>query len=168
MNDIMRATGIVEFTVRDANNIIKQYERFHNIITAQGDALIADQLSGTNARTHVTNASGYIVIGTGFTGSNIKNQTWVMTQTGSPQALSVGYPQLQGTWGNTGQNIVIYQCLFPQGSLNVIGINEAAIVTASTQGANTSCLAYAQVVNSVNVSPSDTLLVTWNITFLGS
>lgn len=154
--------------VFDFAGIMTQESINHNIVTNQGDALIADALQNTPARQRLQNANGYIVIGTGWTGVSPKANSWVNTQVGSPQTLAPGYPSLQAAWGLAGQNQVNYLVTFAPGSLSFNGINEAALVTASSQGSSTSCLTYAQITPSVNVTTSDTLQITWQITFLGS
>lgn len=168
MNELVQSKGVVIFDVFDEYMKLKQRSVSHNIMTNQGDSYIADLLSNTPARVKFSSGNGYIAVGTGWTGVSPKANTWVNTIVGTPAAITNGYPQLQATWGLAGSNILITLCTYAVGSLNVVGINEAALVTAATQGAATSCLAYAQVVPSTNVTSSDTLQITWQITFLGS
>ena len=168
MDNIVRITGKLIYELFDKDGNLKQRGENHNIVPAQGDSLIADALALTPARTKFAFGNGYMVVGTGWTGVSTKTNTWVNTQTGLPQAISAGYPQLQAAWGNAGSSTLITVATFPLASLNVVGINEAALVTASTQGASTSCLAYAQVVPTTNVTSSDTFQITWQIIFLGS
>lgn len=166
---IIRITGTLIARVFDTwSGVLKQESINHNIVTNQGDALIADAMQDTPVRQRLQNANGYIVIGTGWTGGSPKSNTWVNTQVGSAQALAAGYPQLQASWGSNGQNQVNYLVTYAPGSLAFSGINEATLVTAATQGVATSCLAYAQISPSVNVTTSDTLQISWMITFLGS
>jgi hypothetical protein len=40
-------------------------QEFHNIVTREGDALIADALLSSPTKTKVTSSNGYIQIGTG-------------------------------------------------------------------------------------------------------
>jgi hypothetical protein len=76
--------------------------RHHNIVTREGDALIADALLSSPARTKVTSANGYIQVGTGWTGNSTKTNTRCNTSTGSMKALDANYPALTAAWGNTG------------------------------------------------------------------
>ena len=167
MENIMSPTGLVTFTVRDRFGNIESEVYNHNIVTTQGDSYIADLLSLSPARQKINDTNCYVVLGTGYTGVNNKNQTWVNTQTGSGQLVSSTYPQLVGTWGNSGQNILNFVFLFAAGSLNVVGINEACITSANVQGSSTTCLSYVNV-PSQNVSISSTLQITWQLTLLGT
>ena len=137
----------------------------HNIVTREGDALIADALLASPAKTKVTSSSGYIQIGTGWTGNGTKTNTRCNTPTGSMKALDSSYPALSATWGNTGDTTVTYRATFAAGNLNANGINEAALLNGNSSTAN--CLAYAQITPSVNVTSSDTLQILWEITILG-
>jgi hypothetical protein len=139
--------------------------RHHNIVTREGDALIADALLASPTKTKVSSTNGYIQVGTGWTGNSTKTNTRCNTATGSMKALDSGYPALNATFGNTGDTTVTYRATFATGALNANGINEACLLNGNTTGAN--CLAYAQITPSVNVTASDTLQVLWEITILG-
>ncbi|MCL2067257.1 MAG: hypothetical protein FWG99_07300 [Treponema sp.] len=138
---------------------------FHNIVTREGDALIADALLASPARTKVTSATGFIQVGTGWTGNSTKTNTRCNTPSGSMKALDSGYPALKAAWGNTGDTTVTYRATFAAGALNANGINEACLLNGNGTAAN--CLAYAQITPAVNVTSSDTLQVLWEITILG-
>jgi hypothetical protein len=137
----------------------------HNIVTREGDALIADALMPTQAKTKVNGTSGYIKVGTGWTGNSTKNNTNCNTPTGSAKQLDSGYPALKAAWGNTGDTTATYRATFAAGTLNANGINEACLLNGNGSTAN--CLAYAQITPAVNVTSSDTLQVLWEITILG-
>jgi hypothetical protein len=139
--------------------------RHHNIVTREGDALIADALLSTPARTKVTSATGFMQIGTGWTGNSVKTNTRCNTPTGSMNALDSSYPALKAAWGNTGDTTVTYRATFAAGSLSANGINEACLLNGNGSAAN--CLAYAQITPSVNVTASDTLQILWEISILG-
>jgi hypothetical protein len=139
--------------------------KHHNIVTREGDALIADALLVSPTKTKVTSSSGYLQIGTGWTGNSTKTNTRCNTPTGSMKALDSGYPALSAAWGSTGDTTVTYRATFAAGSLNANGINEACLLNGNGTAAN--CLAYAQITPSVNVTVSDTLQVLWEITILG-
>ena len=141
------------------------YQEFHNIVTREGDALIADALLATPARTKVTSTNGFIQIGTGWTGNGTKNNTRCNTATGSMRTLDSGFPALKAGWGQNGDTTLTYRATFAAGVLNANGINEACLLNGNGTSAN--CLAYAQITPSVNVTASDTLQVLWEITILG-
>jgi len=137
----------------------------HNIVTREGDALLADALLASPTKTKVSSASGYIQVGTGWTGNSTKNNTRCNTPTGNMKALDSGYPALFATWGNTGDTTVTYRATFAAGNLNANSINEACLLNGNGTTAN--CLAYAQINPSVNVTNLDTLQILWEITILG-
>jgi hypothetical protein len=140
-------------------------QEFHNIVTREGDALIADALLASPVKAKVTSSSGYIQVGTGWTGNSTKSNTRCNTPTGAMKALDGGYPALNAAWGNTGDTTVTYRATFAAGALAANGINEACLLNGNGSTAN--CLAYAQITPSVNVTASDTLQVLWEITILG-
>ena len=137
----------------------------HNIVTREGDALIADALLPVPTQTKVTGTSGYIQIGTGWTGNSTKTNNRCNSPTGTMKALDAGFPALKAAWGNTGDTTITYRSTFESGALSANGINEAALLNGDD--ANASCLAYAQITPSVNVTSDDTLQIVWEITILG-
>jgi hypothetical protein len=139
--------------------------RRHNIVTREGDALIADALLASPVKAKVTSASGYMQVGTGWTGNSTKTNTRCNTATGSMKALDAGYPLLKAAWGNTGDTTVTYRATFGAGALNVNGINECCLLNGS--GTAAASLAYAQITPVVNVTSYDTLQILWEITILG-
>lgn len=168
MNSRFKLTGKVTARVYDKDGQLVQEAVNHNIITDEGDAMIADLMANTPARQKLDNTHGFIPVGTGWTGTTPKANTWVNTQTGSSRALDATYPILKGTWGNANDNVTVYKATYTPGLLNVNGINEAALTNGASNGASVDCLAYAQITPSVNVTVNDTLEITWEITLLGS
>ena len=182
MKDRIKIRGMVTVRVLDRDGNVKRLPpgwfgrllklrgrlmefKHHNIVTREGDALIADALLATPAKTKVTSSAGYIQVGTGWTGNSAKNNTRCNTATGSMKALDSSYPALKAAWGNTGDTTVTYRATFAAGALNANGINEACLLNGNGSPAN--CLAYAQINPSVNVTSADTLQVLWEITILG-
>jgi len=182
MKDNIRIKGKVTVQVFDCNGKLKRHnpgffrrlfglpgklmvQEFHNIVTREGDALIADALLSSPTRTKVTSSNGYIQVGTGWTGNSTKTNTRCNTATGSMKTLDSGYPALNASWGNSGDTTITYRATFAAGLLNANGINEACLLNGNSSSAN--CLAYAQISPSVNVTSSDTLQVLWEITILG-
>jgi hypothetical protein len=140
-------------------------QKFHNIVTREGDALIADALLVSPAKTKVSSSAGYIQVGTGWTGNSTKTNTRCNTSTGSMKLLDSGYPALKAAWGSTGDTTITYRATFAAGALSANGINEACLLNGNATAAN--CLAYAQITPAVNVTTSDTLQLLWEITILG-
>ncbi|MFP3041734.1 hypothetical protein LQZ19_07915 [Treponema primitia] len=182
MKDGIRVRGMVTVRVLDKDGIIKRRapgwfgkllrlqgrpmeQRHHNIVTREGDALIADALLVTPTKTKVSSSAGFIQVGTGWTGNSTKTNARCNTPTGSMKALDSGYPALKAAWGNTGDTTITYRASFAAGALNANGINEACLLNGNATASN--CLAYAQITPVVNVTTSDTLQVLWEITILG-
>jgi hypothetical protein len=182
MKDKIRIQGLVTIVVTDKNGTVKRHEprllrsllrlpgkpmisKFHNIVTREGDALIADALLASPTKPKVGSGSGFIQVGTGWTGNSTKTNTRCNAATGNMQALDGGYPALKAAWGNTGDTTITYRATFAAGTLNANGINEACLLNGNEATAH--CLAYAQITPSVNVTASDTLQVLWEITILG-
>jgi hypothetical protein len=182
MKDRIRIKGQVTIQVFDQHGKLKRrspgffrrlfglrgqfmVQEFHNIVTREGDALIADALLASPTKSKVTSSTGYIQVGTGWTGNSTKSNTRCNAATGSMKALDANYPALTAAWGNTGDTTLSYRATFAAGTLNANGINEACLLNGNGTGSN--CLAYAQITPSVNVTNSDTLQVLWEITILG-
>jgi hypothetical protein len=140
-------------------------QEFHNIVTREGDALIADALLASPTKAKVLSSSGFIQVGTGWTGNSVMTNTRCNVPNGSMKALDAGFPALKVAWGSTGDTTLTYRATFGAGSLNANGINEACLLNGNVATSN--CLAYAQITPSVNVTTSDTLQVVWEITILG-
>ena len=182
MKDKIRIKGNVTIQVFDKNGKLKRrspgffrrlfglrgkfiIQEKHNIVTREGDALIADALLSAPTRTKVTSANGYIQVGTGWTGNSTKNNTRCNTPAGAMKALDANYPALLDVWGEPGDTVVTYRATFAAGNLSANGINEACLLNGNGNTAN--CLAYAQITPAVNVSASDTLQILWEIAIYG-
>jgi len=139
--------------------------RRHNIVTRQGDALIADALLPNPARPKVSGSGGFMQAGTGWTGAGAKNNTRCNAPAGSMAALDGGAPFLKVAWGAAGDTTVAYKATFPPGSLDAKAVNEICLLNGGGEGAD--CLAYAQISPPVDMTENDTLQVLWEITILG-
>src|SRR3990172_6488793 len=139
----------------------------HNIVTDEGDAMIADIMSETPARVKVDGTNGYIQVGTGWTGTTPKANTVLNTPTGSTELMDSTYPKQKGAFGAANDNVTQYRVTFEAGDLNAPGIDEAALFNNATP-ASADLLAYAEITPTVDVTTSDTLQVDWEITYLGA
>jgi len=138
----------------------------HNIVTNEGDAMIADIMAQTPAKTKVDNTNGYIEVGTGFT-SEVKTALSCTTPTGSPEVMDATFPKLKGTWGEADDNVTQYRATFEVGDLSADGIDEAALLNNSSVG-SAECLAYAEVTPTVDVTVADSLQMNWELTYTGA
>lgn len=139
----------------------------HNIVTNQGDALIADHMTETDAKTLVDNTNGHITVGTGWTGSSPKTNEAVNTPTDSPEVMDATYPKLKGAFGAANDNVAQYRATFEAGDLNASGIDEAGLGNNATEASGDN-MAYGEISPAVNVTTADTLQVDWEITYTGA
>jgi len=172
--------GKVQYTVRDKDGNIKLQGENHNIVVTNGDRYIADMLCKTPARSKITDTNGYMIIGTGWTGVNPKQNTWVNTPIGGTpyRALDTGYPQLitLESYITSNGNIVQFQAGTggTWTGMTATGVNEVCIASTSTysapdgSGGGTSTLAYAQISPTLSLISSDTLTLVWSLTLLGA
>ena len=182
MRDKIRNRGMVTVRVMDASGCLKRERpgvlgrllglpgrlmvyRRHNIVTREGDALIADSMLATPTRNRVTGTTGHMQVGTGWTGNDAKGNTGCNAPTGDMRPLDGGFPVLKAAWGSAVDNTVTYRATFGAGSLNAVGINEVCLLNGS--GTDADCMAYAQIAPAVNMTADDTLQVLWEITILG-
>lgn len=167
MNNTLKISGCLKWLVRDKHGQVKAQGENHNIVTEEGDAMIADLMAETPARAKVDNTNGHIQVGTGWTGTTPKGNEGVNTATGSPSSMATNYPQTVGAFGAADDNVVHYRAVFSAGDLDANGINEAALLNHGTPG-SADCLAYAEIDPAVDVTTSDTLQIDWEITFTGA
>jgi hypothetical protein len=139
----------------------------HNIVTDEGDALVADIMATSPARVKVDGTNGYIQVGTGWTGTTPKQNTVLNTPTGTTELMDATYPKVKGAFGAANDNVTQYRSTFEAGDLNATGIDEAAIFNNATP-ASADILAYAQITPTVDVTSADTLQVDWELTYLGA
>jgi hypothetical protein len=161
MKSTFNLKGCVKWKVFDSCGKLKETGENHNIVTNEGDALIADLLQETPERTKLDNANAVIGVGTGFT-SATKSTDALVSQSGSSEAMDTGYPQTKGDWAAANDNVIVYRATFEAGDLNVNGLDEALL------GNGTDTMAYAEISPSINVTSSDTLQIDWEITIVGS
>lgn len=138
----------------------------HNIVTNQGDALVADLMAETPTQTKVDNTNGFVSVGTGWTGTTPKTNEAVNTPSGDPEAMEATYPKTKGTFGNADDNVIQYRVIFEAGDLNAT-IDEAGLGNHAVEATGDN-LAYGNITPDAIVGLSDTLQVDWEITPLGA
>ena len=183
MHAKLRIKGMVRVCVIGPDGKIKRHEpswirrvfgipgklmlsKHHNTVTRQGEGLIANLLLAAPSKDKITSATGYIQLGTGWTGNSVKTNTRCNASTGAMEALDSGYPVTNAVFGSTGDNILKFRASFEAGKLNASNINEACLLNGNTVAAVS--LAYAQITPAATVTLVDTLQVDWEITFTGS
>ncbi len=162
MKDKVKIRGVMTATVRDKDGNIKRRPQKwwqslfnipgdlmisvnHNIVTDEGDALIADIMSETPAKTKVDNSNGYITVGTGWTGTTPKANEVVNTPAGgSPtKGMEATYPKLKGAFGAANDNVTQYRCIYTAGLLTGSPVVDEAALGNNATPASGDLLAYA-------------------------
>ena len=161
MKSVFNLVGCVKWRIFDINGKIREYGEHHNIVTNEGDALIADLLQDTTERTKLDNANAVIGVGTGFS-SATKSTDALVTQVGTDEAMDAGYPQTKGNWSEADDNVIVYRATFEAGDLDATGIDEALL------GNGTDTMAYAEISPAINVASTDSLQIDWEITITGA
>jgi len=138
----------------------------HNIVTDQGDALIADIMCQTPTQQKLDNTNGHVEVGTGWTGTTPK-QNEVCNTTIAVEVMDPTYPIIKGAFGAANDNVTQYRASFEAGEAEATDLDEAALLNNLTP-ASGDCLAYGQITPAVTVGASDTLQVDWELTFLGA
>jgi hypothetical protein len=121
-------------------------------------------MSQTPARTKVDNTNGYIEVGTAYSATGAKAQTGCHTPSGSREVMDATYPKQKGAFGAANDNVTQYRATFEAGDLTAT-IDEASLHNAAAAG---DCLAYAAVTPDAVVAVTDTLEITWELTFTGA
>lgn len=156
--------GVVLAELRDKDGNLKQRKIVQNLVTDQGDIFAASGL-------YSAAVSGWgMKLGTATTaaakngaGSYIAAGDYV---SGSAKALDDGTPK-----AGASNNIVQFRRLWAAGEGTDSNINRVAIVDNTTdagEGDATGTYAIAVFSGAINKGASDTLTVTWNVTYLGA
>ena len=138
----------------------------HNIVTDQGDAMIADLMQETPTQDKVDNTNGHIEVGTGWTGTTPK-QNEICNTSIAVEVMDATYPKTEGAFGAANDNVAQYRASFEAGEAEATDLDEAALLNHLTP-ASGDCLAYGQITPAVTVGASDTLQVDWELTVLGA
>ena len=170
IKDKIGVIGKMSYIQRDGDGNIKQMGVNHNIVTNEGDALIADLVADSPARTKVDNTNGNMTVGTGWTGTSTKTNTAVNAiASGSPtKGMEATYPKLKGIFGNADDNVVQYRSFFTAGLITgTPTLNEVGLGNNAVEGSGDN-LAYSELIPNVPMAPTDTLQINWELTFLGA
>jgi hypothetical protein len=173
MKSGIKAKGQIRVLVVGKDGEIKKYQRSfwrrlfglpakmmfvknHNTITVQGEKLLANWMLGVPTKPRITDATGFIQVGTGWTGNSPKQNTRCNTPFSTMQQISTGFPELTQT-----ENGVVYKAVFPTGFFNTRTLNEICLLNGNTEQAE--CLAYAELNPAVPITSYDTLTIEWEI-----
>ena len=164
LKDKMCLRGVVIAELRDKNGELKQREVTHNLVTDQGDDFAKSAI-------YTAAYSGWgMKLGTATTtatksgaGSFVAAGDYV---SGSAQALDDSTPK-----EGSSANICQFRNQWAAGEATNSNINRVAIVNNTTdagEGDATGTFAIAVFSGAINKGASDTLTVTWNVTYLGA
>jgi len=156
--------GVVVAELRDKDGKLKQRKVVQNLVTAQGDKFAA-------AAFYTAAYSGWgMKLGTATTeaaksgaGSYVAAGDYV---SGSAQALDNSTPK-----AGASADIVQFRRLWAAGEGTNANINRVSIVDNTTDAGEadaTHTFAIAVFSGAINKGASDTLTVTWNVTYLGA
>jgi hypothetical protein len=156
--------GVVLAELRDKNGKLKQRKIVQNLVTDQGDIFAAQAM-------YTAAYSGWgMKLGTATTtaakngaGSYIASGDYI---SGSAKALDDSTPKAGAT-----NDIVQFRRLFAAGEATNSNINRVSICDNTTDGAEadaTGTYAISVFSGAINKGASDTLTVTWNVTYLGA
>ena len=143
----LKIKGNVKLVLKDSTGAIKQVIEKPNTITELFDAHVADQLSDSGGA-----AIGYMGVGTG------SGQGSSDTGLASSSANVALDSTTQGA--GAADNDVVFVATFPAGTATA-ALTEAGIFQADN---NTTLMAYDDF-DVINKGASDSLVITWTITF---
>lgn len=162
--------GVVRYQLFDKDGNLKQVGEGCNIVTTQGDNYFVDQLSDSGGA-----AVDLMALGTG-TANVDKADTWVSGYFSDNGSATTGKGTVAaitnaGTPGN-----LQYVGTFAAGYATQDGITRAILTNldpsadgnGTPNGSTTFCVAHGTVSPTVNKGVNDTLIITWDITFLGA
>lgn len=162
--------GEVKYTLFDESGNVKQKGKAHNIVTTQGNSYFVDQLSdagGAGIKLMVlgTGAASVAVTDTWVSGGYAGNGSAAAGEgTVSPitNVGTAGNLQLIGTWtaGNATQSGIT--------RVGYTNLNPAGDGLGTPNASTTFFVAHGTISPTVNKGAGDTLVVTWDISFLGS
>lgn len=172
MNNKSGIKGKINLSLFDKTGKLKQEVVVENIVTNQGDDYYVDQLSDAGG-----SAAQAFFLGTTL-GTPGKGDTWVDGYFSNNGSTGAGEGAVAITTHPTGgsENTLRYTGTFSAGYATQNGIVEVGIanMVAAADGngtpnaTTTFFIAHGTLSTSVNKGASDTLVVTWDHTFLGA
>jgi hypothetical protein len=170
MKELTKLTGVIRYKLYDKDGNLKQEGKGCNIVTTQGDNYFVDQLSDAGG-----DAVDLIALGTGS--DNVaKADVWVsgpFSANGSAVGTAGGVSA--ATNSGTPANLQ-YVGTFNPGYATQDGITRAILTNldpsadgnGTPDGATEFCVAHGTIDPAVNKGSADTLVITWDISFLGA
>lgn len=170
MKDRSGLTGVVRYKLYSPDGSIKQEGKACNIVTTQGDNYFVDQLTDAGGA-----AVDLMVLGTG-TAAVDKADTWVSGPFSDNGTVTAGGGSVSAITNSGTPGNIQYVGTFAAGYATQDGITRVILTdldpsadgNGTPNGSTTFCVAHGTISPTVNKGASDTLIVTWDITFLGA
>ena len=172
MKDNTGIKGKISWKLIDASGAVKEQGESTNIVTNQGDDYYVDQLSDAGG-----SVAQLFVLGTG-SDAVAKSDTWVSGYFSNNGTVAGTAGQVAITTHPTAgsENTLRYTGTFSAGYATQNGITRVGLanMVASADGngtpnaSTTFFIAHGTIDPTVNKGASDTLVVTWDHTFLGA
>lgn len=170
MKEVTGLKGVIRYKLFDKDGNLKQEGKGSNIVTTQGDRYFVDQLSDVGGV-----AVKLICLGTG-TANVAKADTWVSGYYSDNGSAAAGKGSVAAATNSGTPANLQYVGTFAAGYATQTGITRALLTNLSASadgngtpnGTTTFAVAHGTVSPTVNKGASDTLVVTWDITFLGA
>lgn len=165
--------GVVRYKLFDKLGNLKQEGKGCNIVTTQGDRYFVDQLSDSDG-----GAVSLMALGTG-TAAVDKADTWVSGPFGTANnngGTAAGEGGVSAVTNSGTPANLQYVGTFDPGYATQNGITRAILTNlepsadgnGTPNGTTTFCVAHGTIDPEVDKSPGDRLIITWDISFLGS
>jgi len=164
-DDGAKIFGHLEIVARDADGNIKAYRQTDNLVVTNGLEAAAERLFGAD---HTTSRSTIEVfdtvgVGTGTGGAAAGDEDLGTQRAGKLE---------DGTVDTSGTNGAIIGVTFPasgsgslQNASGTVAITESGLFDSTLNATSASNMFARQTFTAINVGESDTLTVTWTITF---
>jgi hypothetical protein len=165
-NSKIRIVGRVVAELYGPDGRLKQREEVHNLVTDNGDAYCASKVYGGSPTAMANMKLGIATTAAAKNGAGSFTAVASDYISGSAKALDATFPK-QGASANIAQ----YQATWAAGVATNATINSVSItdnVTDAGEAGATHTLARAVFSGAINKGAADSLVVTWNITFLGA
>lgn len=169
----MGVKGIVTIELFGKNGELKQREVVNNLVTTAGDEYYAKKaIAGISpANPSAPTAANGMKLGTGTTAAakSGAGAALVTYESGSNNTFDSSFPTTIDEASDTGWS-ASYKTTWAAGDVTETALTEAVIVNDAASDATSSAAnTYARVTfTAINKTADDSLIITWNHTFLGT
>lgn len=170
MKETTGLKGVVRYKLFDQWGNLKQEGKGCNIVTTQGDNYFVDRLSDASGA-----AVKLMALGTGTVAVD-KADTWVSGYFSANGSATTGKGSVAAATNSGTPGNLQYVGTFAAGYATQDGITRAILTNldpsadgnGTPNGTTTFCVAHGTVTPTVNKGANDTLIITWDISFLGA